>query len=458
MVSEFQAVVMAGGVGNRMTNLTNHVVKSSLPIANVPMFWYPLNFLAKNRITDVLLVITDKITKDVEMEMKDKLQFPEFAVEMNIKVISLPQNDEDWGTFKALLHIQSHITRDFIVVSGDFISDVSLVNLLKMHRANQSSVTCLLSSKPVTGTTPGSENAKPIKYRDFIGLNKKDNRLVFMIPEDDFDESSKSLDVFKRFRDVELSANYQDCHVYVMKKYVLDICCINEDINAIKGELLPMLLEQQVYHLDQKSVELIEANNKDVFKEDAKNDKKRFETSESNEANEVLHNFDKTDMLKCYAYIIKPEDGNFTARCNTIASYFETCKSIVPYLTDCFYTPRRHALNVNHLKVHNSLLSETVKFLVADGESGITAINRSVINYATAIRHKTTIADSIVMNTVKIGKGVVIKNSIICPNVTIGDDVELNDCIVTSGYQQITKGKYSNKLFAEEAKEMILDD
>lgn len=51
--TEFQAVVFAGGLGNRMTDLTNHVPKALLPIANIPMFWYPLNMLSRNNITGV---------------------------------------------------------------------------------------------------------------------------------------------------------------------------------------------------------------------------------------------------------------------------------------------------------------------------------------------------------------------------------------------------------------------
>lgn len=46
----FQAVVLCGGLGNRMTSLTDHIPKCMLPIAGIPMFWYPLNFLQKNSI------------------------------------------------------------------------------------------------------------------------------------------------------------------------------------------------------------------------------------------------------------------------------------------------------------------------------------------------------------------------------------------------------------------------
>jgi NDP-sugar pyrophosphorylase family protein len=44
----YQAVVLAGGRGNRMINLTDYLEKSLLPVANIPMFWFPLNMLYRN--------------------------------------------------------------------------------------------------------------------------------------------------------------------------------------------------------------------------------------------------------------------------------------------------------------------------------------------------------------------------------------------------------------------------
>lgn len=39
---EYQAVVMAGGNGSRMVELTNTIPKCLLPVVNLPMVVYPL--------------------------------------------------------------------------------------------------------------------------------------------------------------------------------------------------------------------------------------------------------------------------------------------------------------------------------------------------------------------------------------------------------------------------------
>jgi translation initiation factor eIF-2B subunit gamma len=57
MVCEFQAIVMAGGRGSRMTELTAGRPKCLHPIGYKPMVWYPLQLLEQTGIKGKLLHI-----------------------------------------------------------------------------------------------------------------------------------------------------------------------------------------------------------------------------------------------------------------------------------------------------------------------------------------------------------------------------------------------------------------
>lgn len=46
-IQEFQAVVLAGGKGSRMVDLTASKPKCLLPVGNLPLIWYPLQMLKK---------------------------------------------------------------------------------------------------------------------------------------------------------------------------------------------------------------------------------------------------------------------------------------------------------------------------------------------------------------------------------------------------------------------------
>jgi len=64
MVREFQAIVMAGGRGSRMTELTAGRPKCLLPIGNKPMVWYPLQLLERTGIKGKLLHIAVFVSND----------------------------------------------------------------------------------------------------------------------------------------------------------------------------------------------------------------------------------------------------------------------------------------------------------------------------------------------------------------------------------------------------------
>lgn len=50
-IPEFQAVVMAGGKGSRITELTGEKPKCLLPVGNLPVLWYPLQLLERSKFT-----------------------------------------------------------------------------------------------------------------------------------------------------------------------------------------------------------------------------------------------------------------------------------------------------------------------------------------------------------------------------------------------------------------------
>lgn len=42
---EFQAVIMAGGRGSQMNDLTSSIPKPLLPVGHKPLIWYSVNML-----------------------------------------------------------------------------------------------------------------------------------------------------------------------------------------------------------------------------------------------------------------------------------------------------------------------------------------------------------------------------------------------------------------------------
>ena len=68
---EFQAVVLAGGQGTRMAELSCEMTpKCLLPIGNKPMIWYPVRMLEKAGFTEINIITLNSAKQRVEYELK----------------------------------------------------------------------------------------------------------------------------------------------------------------------------------------------------------------------------------------------------------------------------------------------------------------------------------------------------------------------------------------------------
>ncbi|KAK6014449.1 3-oxo-5-alpha-steroid 4-dehydrogenase, partial [Ostertagia ostertagi] len=83
-MSEFQAVLLCGGSGSRMTELCDGMLKCLLPIADVPMFWYPLNTLVCSGVKGLLFTIAGFAQMTIWAKNKHrayKKEFPDYPKE-----------------------------------------------------------------------------------------------------------------------------------------------------------------------------------------------------------------------------------------------------------------------------------------------------------------------------------------------------------------------------------------
>lgn len=133
-----KAVIMAGGFGTRIQPLTNSIPKPMLPIFNKPMMEHIILKLKNAGIAEfvVLLYFKPDIIKDYFKDGK------EFGI--NITYV-LP--DDDYGTAGALKCAEEYLKDDnFIIVSGDLVTDFDLNKIIDFHKKRDSQLTITLTS------------------------------------------------------------------------------------------------------------------------------------------------------------------------------------------------------------------------------------------------------------------------------------------------------------------------
>uniref|UniRef100_A0A914PB67 Translation initiation factor eIF2B subunit gamma n=1 Tax=Panagrolaimus davidi TaxID=227884 RepID=A0A914PB67_9BILA len=432
--TEFQAVVFAGGYGNKMTDVTNNIPKPLLPVANVPLFWYALNTLHRNYIYDIILITNEKCDEKVREFLKNDDLPP--LPGLNIEIVNPGPENDDWGTVEALRFVADRIKHDFILFSGDIVSDINLHEMLQQHRAEDSTMTvCLTENAIVSGSAPGPVVKKPPKYRDFSILPADSNRLLFLAPEDDFEEMKPKHQLFVKYQNVHLTARYSNCHIYIMKHGLLNVIkSLDDNFSSITAEFIPYILELQ-YGKRDKSIMRMIFGETDLHDEEVHGDYEHHHQHDKETSSSQNHD----QEVQCFAYKATIDAVQTMARCNTIGTWFEANKSVL-------LTPK------------NFFTAEGINIAGLSNDRKLPGVDgRSAVDEEAQIGTNVKIVGSVIMKGAKIGNGAQIFNSVICQRVIIGEKCHIGASIIGND-QSIPDGtRLTNSVLQNEG-EMDMDE
>ncbi|CAH1772663.1 unnamed protein product [Owenia fusiformis] len=448
---EFQAVVMAGGKGSRMTDLTAGTPKGLLPIANLPMVYYPLHTLKSAGFEEVILVVTETYKQDFQkvLEMCD--------LKLKLDIVPIP-DEEDWGTADSLRHIKDKIKTDVLVISCDLVTDLALHKLADIHRTYDSTVTCLMAPSPdPTGELPSPGTKKKKIERDFIGTDEKGYRLLFMASEADYEEKvSFRRSVLKRHPHMRIQTRLMDGHLYIMKKWVLDLLLSDRSISTLKGEFIPYLVRKQFSKPKPKDTD---PENSMVHTEAESGGIKKdiYDYVKEDDLTSLVHemstwNDHRGDMddcyhgnkIRCYTHIM---NEGICIRANTLATFCEVNRMVPKHISTWGVDSR----NIHPSATLESKSQVSPDSIVAEGvkvgeRSGV---KRSNIGKHCSIGEKVKITNSVIMNHVTISEGSTITGCVICEHGTIGARSELKDCLVGASHNIIDMSKHTNEVLVD---------
>lgn len=199
---------MAGGFGTRLRPLTNNIPKPMVPIVNKPILEHIINLLKTHKIKDyvVLLFYMPGLIKKY---LGDGSRFG-----VKIRYV-IP--DQDFGTAGAVKLAEKYIKGDFIVISGDVLTDFNLSEIKSFHvRKDTIATLSLYSSK------------NPLQYG--IVLTDKGDRIVRFL------EKPSSSEVF---------SDTINTGIYFFRKEIFGFIPENENYDFSK-DLFPLLLKRNI--------------------------------------------------------------------------------------------------------------------------------------------------------------------------------------------------------------------
>lgn len=117
------AVILAGGKGTRLKDLTKNTQKIMLEIGDKPILSWQIQNIAGSGITKINITLCHK-PRSVTNYLKNKYQ--------GLSINTFTENPPK-GTAGSLLNIKDNLSENFFVIYGDVLNNVNLSEVLKFH-------------------------------------------------------------------------------------------------------------------------------------------------------------------------------------------------------------------------------------------------------------------------------------------------------------------------------------
>lgn len=126
------AVIMAGGKGTRLQNISKDIPKPMFPVNGKPILEYQIESLKKSGIDQIILVV-GHLGELIREHFQDGNKF---GVRIEYIVEKTPL-----GTAGALFYLREQLQEDFLLLFGDLMLDVDWNRFLNYHKEREALIT-----------------------------------------------------------------------------------------------------------------------------------------------------------------------------------------------------------------------------------------------------------------------------------------------------------------------------
>ncbi|ODQ78306.1 hypothetical protein BABINDRAFT_162953 [Babjeviella inositovora NRRL Y-12698] len=395
-----QAIVLTDSFESRFMPLTAVTPRCLLPLANVPLIEYTLEFLANAGVNEVYLMCCNHA--DQVQEYIDRSKWSDVGSPFKIATI-MSLESRSVGDAMRDVDNRGLITGDFILVTGDVVTNMKFDGALEFHKAKKAQDRNHIATMVLTQASPfhrarskddsacfilDTTNNRCLYYQDIPNYylhdkktkrKKRGNKAITIDPEllEDVDEFAIRNDLI-------------DCRVDICTPHVPQIFQDNFDYQYLRKDFLKGVLS--------------------------------------------------SDLLKktIYAYIT---ESDYAARVCNWQTYHAISQDIMarwcfPVCPDLSVVDEDDEMTYESRHIYkgsNVVLAQGCKI---DGCTMIGSIS--------SVGDGSRVGKSVIGKNVTIGKNVVIENSYVWDNAVIGDNVQLKYSVVANG-AQILSGAVLNR-------------
>ena len=378
-----QAVVLADSFASNFRPVTFTQPKVLMPLANVPMIEYTLEFLAAGGVQEIFIFCCAHADA-VERYVKESKLVRRLAT---VRVHVLVSQGLCTSAGDALREVEARgvIKSDFVLVPGDVVANLSLAPLVAAHKARRE-VDREAVLTTVMARVPAAHRVRRAGEAKLVALSGETGRLIMYDDVGRRDWKHKArlpISLLQEADRLELHADLYDTHIDVCTPELLVLLQDNFDWQDLRRDMLPGILGQFEY-------------------------------------------LGKT----MYTHVLSTDTASeYAARVHDPHTYDVVSRDIIqrwayPLVPDANLLPDRSYRCYAH-----TVYKETGVTLARSA----TLVRDCVVGGGATIGERTTVEASVIGRGCTVGAGVKIVGSYLWEGVTVEDGVTLHGCICGDG-------------------------
>ncbi|EOY10659.1 Trimeric LpxA-like enzyme isoform 1 [Theobroma cacao] len=388
-----QAILLADSFTTKFRPITLERPKVLLPLANIPMIDYTLAWLESAGVEEVFVFCCAH-----SKQVIDYLESSDWSSQPNFLVATIEShNSISAGDALRLIYERHVIHGDFVLISGDTVSNMSLTQALQEHKerrkkdANAIMTMVVKQSKP----SPITQQSRLGTDELFMAINPDTKQLLCYEDKAEYSKGFISLDktLIADNPSTVLHNDKQDCYIDICSEEVLSLFTDNFDYQHLRRHFVKGLL---------------------------------------------------VDDIMGYKIFTHEIHSSYAARIDNFRSYDTISKDIIqrwtyPFVPDvlcgnsAIRVERRGTYRASEITLSRS--AQIGPFIVIGQGTEIgndTKISHSVIGEGCTIGSNVTIEGSYIWNNVTIEDGCELRHAIVCDGVTMKSGAVLEPGVVLS--------------------------
>ena len=237
-----QAVVIADSFNYRFLPLTIEKPRALLPLVNRPLIDYTVEFLAVSGVEEVFIYCcahADAIKKHFGQSRWSKPSSP-----IKLQIIT-SENCPSVGDALRDIDSQACIKSDFVLVSGDLVSNMELQEVIKKHKKLREGDKMTVMTNVYKKAEPG-HRTRSNEDDILIATNSNSGRLLFCEKPNGKKRINVPTEIFEDNEEVDIHYDVLDCHISVCSPNVPQLFSDNFDYQTRYHFIRGIIVNEEV--------------------------------------------------------------------------------------------------------------------------------------------------------------------------------------------------------------------